>query len=163
MTNENPITQGDDSLTSYDASISKDVLERLAIEGQAAATFVTELETDMNARGISTSFADRSMWAISYTTDTWTVSYRTRSVDFSLNEDLITQGDDSLTSYDASISKDVLERPTVEGQAEAAFVTELETDINGRGISTSFTPMTNWKIPYETTDISSQSDISFLP
>ena len=79
------------------------------------------------------------------------------------NENPITQGDDSLTSYDASISKDVLERLAIEGQAAATFVTELETDINGRGISTSFTPMTNWKIPYETTDISSQSDISFLP
>jgi len=163
MANENLIIQGDDSLTSYDANISKDILERLAIEGQAAATFVTELETDMNARGISTSFLNRSMWTISYTTDTWSVSYTTHNIISNPIEDLITRGDDSLNSYDASISKDVLERPTVEGQAEAAFVTELETDMNGRGISTSFTAITNWKIPYETADISSQSDISFLP
>jgi hypothetical protein len=104
-----------------------------------------------------------SIWTVTYETGTWKVSYTTHNITSSLNEDRITQGDDSLTSYDASISKDVLERPTVEGQAEAAFVTELETDMNGRGISTSFTAMTNWKIPYETTDISSQSDISFLP
>jgi len=162
MANENSITQGDDSLTSYDASLSKDVLDRLAIEGQAAAAFVTELETDMNARGISTSFSDMSNWKISYKTKNWKISYNTGKLS-SQDENLITQGDDSLTSYDASISEDVLNRPAIEEQAAAAFVTGLETDMNARGISTSFSDMSNLKITPETKDISFLSDISFLP
>jgi len=50
-----------------DASIPKAVLDRLATEGQAAAAFVTELETDMKARGIPTSSITSSLWEVTVT------------------------------------------------------------------------------------------------